>query len=323
MSGYVARRLLQGLVVLGIVSFISFAIFQYLGDPVATMAGQYATQAERAELRRVLGLDRPFYVQYAHFIGNAVRGNLGLSYVARVPVLGLVLERLPASIELALAAELIAVGLGVALGALSAAHPRSPLSRITQTGSLVGISLPTFIVGIGLILVFVVWLGWLPPFGRGETVPIFGGWWRTGLLTASGLSHLVLPAFTLGMFQLAVLFRLTRGGVLEALQTDYVRTARAKGVDPRIVLFKHVLRNVFIPVVTIIGLQLGQLIGFSIVTESIFQWPGAGSLLLASIFESDFPVVAAYIMTVALVIVGLNLLVDVAYALLDPRIRYG
>ncbi|HEX7125425.1 MAG TPA: ABC transporter permease [Thermodesulfobacteriota bacterium] len=323
MSGYVTKRLLQGLVVLGIVSFISFAIFQYLGDPVATMAGQYATQAEREELRRVLGLDRPFYVQYARFIGNALRGNLGLSYVARVPVLGLILERLPASIELAFAAELIAVAFGVVLGALSAAYPRSWFSRITQTGSLVGISLPTFIVGIGLILVFVVWLGWLPPFGRGETVPILGGAWRTGLLTASGLSHLVLPAFTLGMFQLAVLFRLTRGGVIEALQADYVRTARAKGVKPPVVLFRHVLRNVFIPVVTIIGLQLGQLIGFSIVTESIFQWPGAGSLLLASIFESDFPVVAAYIMTVALIIVGLNLLVDVAYALLDPRIRYG
>jgi ABC-type dipeptide/oligopeptide/nickel transport system permease component len=322
MTGYVSKRLLQGLVVLAAVSFISFAIFQYLGDPVVTLAGQYATEAERAELRRLLGLDQPVSVQYARFVANAVQGDLGMSYVARVPVLGLILERLPASLELAVAAELFAVVLGVLLGALAAAYPRSPLSQVTMTGSLLGISLPTFIVGILLILVFSVGLGWLPPFGRGEVVPVLGGSWKTGVLTASGLRHLVLPALTLGMFQLALLFRLTRGGVLEALQMDYVRTARAKGLGQRSVLFKHVLRNVLIPVVTIVGLQLGQLIGFSIVTESIFQWPGAGSLLLASIFESDFPVVAAYVMVVALAIVGLNLLVDITYALLDPRIRY-
>ncbi len=183
-------------------------------------------------------------------------------------------------------------------------------------------SVPTFIVGIALILVFAVGLGWLPPFGRGEVVPVFGSW-RTGFVTASGLQHLILPALTLGMFQLALLFRLTRGGVIEALQTDYVRTARAKGLGPVRVIVKHALRNVLIPVVTMIGLQFGQLIGFSLVTETIFQWPGAGNLLLQSIFESDFPVVASYIIIVALLVVGLNLLVDIAYAFLDPRIRYG
>jgi len=321
MFAYVVNRFLQGLVVLAIVTFIGFIIFQYLGDPVLTLAGRYATQAQQAEVRQALGLDQPFYVQFVHFIGNALSGDLGMSYVARVPALGLVLERLPASIELAFAAQFISVLVGISIGVLAAAMPRAFASKAALTGSLVGVSLPTFLVGILLILVFAVWLGWLPPFGRGDTVTLAEGW-RTGFLTASGYSHILLPALTLGMFQMALLFRLTRGGMLEALRSDYVRTAWAKGLGRGKVLFKHALRNVLIPVVTMVGLQFGQLIGFSIVTESIFQWPGAGNLLLTSIYESDFPVVTAYILIVAVIVVFLNTVVDIAYALLNPRIRY-
>lgn len=322
MSGYLVRRMGQGVIVLLIVSFISFLIFQYIGNPVVTMAGRYATQAQQEEVRHMLGLDQPFYIQYWHFIWNAVHGNLGMSYVARVPVLGLVLERLPATLELAFTAEVFAVVIGVGLGVVTAAYPRSPFSKLIMTGSLFGVSLPTFLVGILLILVFAVVLGWLPPFGRGDVVPVIG-YWSTGFVTVSGLEHLILPALTLGMFQLALLLRLTRSGMLEALQADYVRTAWAKGLGPAKVLFKHTLRNVLIPVITMIGLQFGQLIGFSIVTESIFQWPGAGNLLLQSIYNSDFPVVAAYITLIALIVVFLNLAVDIGYALLNPRIRYG
>lgn len=323
MTSYLVRRLLQGLVVLLLVSFIGFAIFQYMGDPVLTLAGRYATQAQQAKVRHELGLDRPFYVQYAVFLRNALHGDFGMSYVTRVPALPLVLERLPASIELSLSAEAIAVLVGIGLGVLASLRPRAWLGRASGVASLLGVSLPTFLTGVLLILLFSVVLGWLPSFGRGDVVPIFGGAWQTGFLSLSGLRHLVLPAITLSMFQLALLFRLTRGGMLEILRSDFVRTAWSKGLGRRGVLFKHALRNALIPVVTIVGLQFGQLIGFSIVTESIFQWPGAGNLLLKSIYESDFPVVATYIILIAIIVVVLNMLVDVTYALIDPRIRYG
>jgi ABC-type dipeptide/oligopeptide/nickel transport system permease component len=321
MWAYVARRLLQAVVVLLMVTLISFVIFQYLGDPVVTLAGRYASEAQRQEVREMLHLDEPFYVQFAIFVQNAVQGDFGMSYVSRVPALQLVAERLPASIELAFAAELIAVVFGVALGVLVAAFPRAALSRVTMTAALFGVSIPTFLIGILLILVFAVWLGWMPPFGRGEVVAITPDW-RTSFLTLDGLRHIVMPALTLGMFQLALLFRLTRSGMVEALGSDYIRTAWAKGLGWRKVLFKHALRNVLIPVVTMIGLQFGQLIGFSIVTESIFQWPGAGNLLLKSVYESDFPVIAVYIMLIALIVVVLNTVVDLAYAFLNPKIRY-
>src|SRR5699024_1974713 len=322
MIAYIVKRLGQGVIVLFIVTFISFLIFQYIGDPVVTMAGRYATEAQEAQVRQMLGLDDPFYVQYVHFIWNALHGDLGMSYVARVPVLGLILERLPATIELAFAAEVFAVLFGVVFGVMVAAYPRSVLSRLILTGSLFGVSLPTFLVGVLSILLFSVILGWLPPFGRGEVVHMVGTW-STGFITWSGIRHLILPAATLGLFQLALLLRLTRSGTLEALQADYVRTAWAKGLGPGKVLFKHTLRNVLIPVVTMIGLQFGQLIGFSIVTETIFQWPGAGHLLLQSIYNSDFRVVAAYITLIALLIVILNLIVDISYGFLNPRIRHG
>lgn len=321
MFAYIVRRLAQSIIVLLAVSFICFIIFQFTGDPVLTLAGRYATQKQQEEVRRTLGLDKPFYVQYLVFLGNASHGDFGLSYVMQVPVLKLILERLPASMELALTAMLISLVLGISLGVVSSLYPRSLMSRGIMTGSLFGISLPTFLVGILLILVFAVTLRFLPPFGRGRVVRVVGKW-RTGFLTVDGIRHLLLPAFTLGMYQLAVLLRLTRGGMLEVLQEDYVRTAWAKGLSQRVVMFKHALRNVLIPVVTIAGLQMGQLIAFSIVTESIFQWPGAGKLLLISMYETDFPVIVAYVMLTAAIILTLNILVDILYAVLNPKIAY-
>lgn len=321
MRTYIARRLLQGLVVLFIVSFIAFFIFQYLGDPVLTLAGRYATDEQRAEVRAMLNLDQPFYMQYFTFITNAIQGNFGMSYVSRVPVAKLIIERLPASIELAIAAEIFAIVVGISLGIFVAANPRSLASKFFMSISLIGVSLPTFMVGILLILLFSIVFNILPPTGRGNLINLFGGW-RSGFFTIDGLKHLIMPALTLGMFQMALLFRITRGSMLEILGADFIRTARAKGVSSRVVLYKHALRNALIPVITMIGLQFGQLIGFAIVTESIFQWPGAGSLLLTSMYESDFPVLAAYIIMVAAIIVFLNVLVDISYALLNPRIRY-
>jgi len=320
MFTYVTRRLIQGVIVLLAVSFICFAIFRYMGDPVVTLAGRYATIQEREMVRKVFGLDRPFYVQYFRFITNAAQGNFGKSYVSRVPVLGLILERLPASVELATSAIFISFFLGVGLGVLVSLKPYAVRNRLIMAGSLFGISIPTFLIGILLIMVFAVYLGVLPPFGRGETVRI--GLWRTGFLTWNGITHLILPAFTLGMYQLAVLLRLTRAGMREVLTEEYIKTAWSKGLPPRKVIFKHALRNVLIPVVTMTGLQFGELIAFSLITETIFQWPGLGNLLLISLYESDHPVTVTYIMLAAIVILTINIVVDVLYAYLNPKIRY-
>jgi ABC-type dipeptide/oligopeptide/nickel transport system permease component len=320
MHTYIARRLLQGVVVLLAVSFICFIIFRYMGDPVLTLAGRYATLQEREMVRKTFGLDRPFYVQYAHFLTNAAKGNFGKSYVSRVPVLGLILERLPASVELAASAISLSFILGVGLGVIVSLKPYAARNRLIMAGSLFGISIPTFLTGILLIMVFAVFLGLLPPFGRGETVMI--GFWRTGFLKWSGITHLILPAFTLGMYQLAVLLRLTRAGMREVLTEEYIKTAWAKGLPPRKVIFKHALRNVLIPVVTMTGLQFGELIAFSLITETIFQWPGLGNLLLTSLYESDHPVTVTYIMLAAIVILIINIIVDILYAILNPKIRY-
>ncbi|MDZ7671491.1 MAG: ABC transporter permease [Halanaerobiales bacterium] len=322
MSAYIGRRIIQGIVVLLLVSFIAFIIFQYLGDPVMSLAGRYASQAQREEVRQSLGLDKPFYIQYFNFLTNALKGNFGMSYVSRVPVIDLILERLPASIELALVAELFAIIFGISFGVYVSANPKNILSKILMTGSLFGVSLPTFLVGILLIYLFTIKLGVLPSSGRGTTVKLLG-FWNSGLLTFDGIRHVIMPAFTLGMFQMALLFRITRGSMMEVLGAEYIRTAWAKGLKGKKVLFKHALRNALIPVVTMIGLQVGQLIGFSIVTESIFQWPGAGNLLLNSLYESDFPVVATYVIIVALIVVILNVIVDISYAFLNPKIRYN
>ena len=320
MGTYILRRLIQGAFVLLAVSFICFIIFRYVGDPVLSLAGRYATIQEREMVREAFGLDKPFYVQYTRFIFNAAQGNFGRSYVSRIPALGLILERFPATMELATSAVLFAFTMGVGLGVLVSLKPYALRNRFIMAGSLGGISTPTFLMGILLIMIFAVYLGILPPFGRGDTVRI--GFWRTGFLTWSGISHLILPAFTLGMYQLAVLLRLTRAGMREVLTEEYIKTAWSKGLPPRKVIFKHALRNVLIPVVTMTGLQFGELIAFSIVTETIFQWPGMGNLLLISIYESDQPVIVTYIMLAALIILSLNIIVDILYAFLNPKIRY-
>ncbi len=320
MATYIGRRLIQGVVVILAVSMICFIIFRYMGDPVITMAGRYATLQEVEEVRHAFGLDQPTYVQYARFLWNAAHGNFGKSYVSRVPALGLILERFPATFELSFTAMSLALILGIGLGIAVSLKPYSWYSRLVMAGSLGGISIPTFLLGVLLIMVFAVFLGVLPPFGRGETVQV--GFWRTGLLTVSGIKHLILPATTLAMYQLAVLLRLTRAGMREVLTEEYIKTAWAKGLSPFKVIVKHALRNVLVPVVTMAGLQFGELIAFSIVTETIFQWPGMGNLLLQSIYETDQPVIVTYIMLAAFLIIGINMMVDILYAVLNPKIRY-
>jgi ABC-type dipeptide/oligopeptide/nickel transport system permease component len=320
MVTYIVRRLIQGVVVLLVASLLCFILFRYMGDPVITLAGRYATFQEIEEVRRSLGLDKPVYVQYFRFLANAAEGNFGISYVTRVPALPLILERFPATFELASTALILSFVVGVALGVLVALKPYALRNRLIMAGSLGGISIPTFLMGILLIMVFAVYLGILPPFGRGETLQV--GFWRSGFLTINGITHLILPALTLAMYQLAVLLRLTRAGMREVMTEEYIKTAWAKGLSPMKVIFKHALRNALIPVVTITGLQFGELIAFSIVTETIFQWPGMGNLLLTSIRENDQPVIVTYIMLAALVIITMNIIVDILYAVINPKIRY-
>jgi ABC-type dipeptide/oligopeptide/nickel transport system permease component len=320
MATYIARRLIQGVIVLLVASLLCFVVFRFMGDPVITLAGRYATLQEIEEVRRSLGLDKPMIVQYVRFLANLAQGNFGISYVTRVPALGLILERFPATFELATTAVILSFIVGVALGVLVALKPYALRNRFIMAGSLGGISIPTFLMGILLIMAFAVYLGILPPFGRGETVQL--GFWRTGFLTFDGIKHLILPALTLALYQLAVLLRLTRAGMREVMTEEYIKTAWAKGLPPRKVIFKHALRNALIPVVTITGLQFGELIAFSIVTETIFQWPGMGNLLLTSIYETDQPVVVTYIMLAALIIITMNIIVDILYAVINPKIRY-
>jgi ABC-type dipeptide/oligopeptide/nickel transport system permease component len=320
MATYLIKRLLQGIIVLLAVSFVCFIMFRYTGDPVLMLAGKYATQQEREMVRVSYGLDRPIYVQYASFIGGALKGNFGKSYISSVDALDMILERMPATLELAFTAICISFVLGVGLGVVVSVWPTGLISRAIMAGSIFGISIPTFLIGILLVMVFSVYMEVLPSFGRGETVQI--GFWRTGLLTVDGWKHIILPAFTLSGYQLAVLLRLTRAGMREVLSEEYIKTAWAKGLSPFKVILKHALRNVLIPVVTIAGLSFGELVAFSIVTETIFQWPGMGNLLLTSIFETDQPVIVTYIMLAAVIILTINILVDLMYAFLNPKIRY-
>ena len=320
MATYIIRRILQGIIVLLAVSMVCFVMFRYTGDPVLMLAGKYATQEEREQVRVAYGLDKPVYEQYVHFLGGAIKGDFGRSYVSQIDALDMILERFPATFELALTAISIAFVFGVGLGVIVSIRPNGFISRSIMATSLLGISIPTFLIGILLVMFFSVYLELLPSFGRGETVQI--GFWRTGLLTASGWQHILLPALTLAGYQLAVLIRLTRAGMRETLSEEYIKTAWAKGLSPAKVVLKHALRNVMIPVVTITGLSFGELIAFSIVTETIFQWPGMGNLLLTSIFETDQPIIVTYIMLAAFIILTINILVDVLYGVLNPRIRY-
>ncbi len=321
MLAFIARRLVQSVIVMLVVAFIAFLVFRYVGDPLAALLSQDAKQADYDAARERLGLDQPFYVQFYYFVLNALQGNFGISYRLQQPVSQLILERLPATIELAFASATIALVFGVLLGIYTALRPRAFSSGVIMTGSLIGVSLPTFLIGIGLIYVFAVELKWLPSFGRGEVVQI--GWWRTGLLTQSGLRSLILPAITLSLFQLTLIMRLVRAEMLEVLRTDYIRFAKARGLSKRAINFGHALKNTMVPVITITGLQLGSVIAFAIITETVFQWPGVGSLFINSVAAVDVPVMAAYLVFVALVFVVINLFVDILYFIVDPRLRDG
>jgi peptide/nickel transport system permease protein len=318
---FIISRVLQALPVMFTVALISFAMFAYVGDPVAIMLGQDFTQAQREALVRDLGLDQPFFVQFFRFVANAVQGEFGLSYRLSRPVLDLIIERAPATLELALTAAALALLVGVPMGIYTGLYRNSWLSRAFLTFSLVGVSLPTFLIGILLILTFAVWLGWLPSFGRGETVSIGG--WSTGFLTWAGLKALILPSVTLGVFQLTLIMRLVRAEMLEVLRTDYIKFARARGLTNRAVHFGHALKNTLVPVITITGLQLGAIIAFAIVTETVFQWPGMGLLFIQSVGAADIPVMAAYLLLIAALFVTINLIVDLLYFAVDPRLRIG
>lgn len=320
MTPFVIRRLLQAILVMLVVALVAFSLFRYVGDPVHNMVGQEATLLDRQELRERLGLTDPVPVQFLRFVGNAVRGEFGISYRAAQPVSSLITERLPATLELALVSALFAVVLGISLGIYTALRRGGWLSRAIMTFSLIGVSLPTFLIGIVLIYLFSVQLGWFRAFGRGDTVMLWG-WWESALLTRSGLSSLVLPAITLGLFQLTLIMRLVRAEMLEVLRTDYIKFARARGLSSRAVNFGHALRNTLVPVITIIGLQTGTIIAFAIITETVFQWPGVGRLFITSIRFVDIPVMSAYLILIALLFVMINLIVDLLYYAVDPRLR--
>jgi len=319
MLAFILRRLAQAVLVMLSVGLIAFSLFRFVGDPVLFMLGQDATDEQRAQVTRDLGLDRPFYVQYAHFVANAVQGEFGLSLRQVQPVSKLFVERLPATLELSLVAALLALAFGIPMGIYTALRPDSFLSHVLLAVSLAGVSLPTFLIGILLILVFSVQLGWLPSFGRGDVVQL--GWWSTGFLTVSGLKALILPSITLGLFQMTLIQRLVRSEMLEVLRTDYIRFARARGLTDRAVHFGHALRNTLVPVITITGLQLGAIIAFAIITETVFQWPGMGLLFIQAVSFADVPVMAAYLCLIALFFVLINLAVDLLYYAVDPRLR--
>ncbi|MCE8038763.1 ABC transporter permease [Halomonas sp. MCCC 1A11062] len=320
MLAFLIQRVLQAIFVMFVVALISFSLFHYVGDPVLNMLGQEATEADRAALRTQLGLDQPVVVQFWNFIVNAAQFEFGISYRSARPVTDLILERLPATLELAIISAIFAVVMGILLGIYTALRRRSWLANFIMTASLIGVSLPTFLIGVLLIYIFAVELGMLPAFGRGQTVRL-GDWWTTGLLTTSGLRSLILPAITLGLFQLTLIMRLVRAEMLEVLSTDYIKFARARGLSKRVVHLRHALKNTMIPVITIIGLQLGTIIAFAIITETVFQWPGVGALFITAVRFVDVPVMAAYLMMIALVFVVINLVVDLLYYAVDPRLR--
>jgi peptide/nickel transport system permease protein len=321
MLAYAIRRLGQSALVLLVMSFLVFIGVFTIGNPIELLVNPQADEAERLRATVALGLDKPILEQYAIFLRQTAAGDLGRSFVSNVPAIQLILEKLPATIELALAAMVIAVGLGIPLGLLAGLKPDSFIGRSIMALSILGFSLPTFWVGLVLIMLFSVHLGWLPSNGRGETVLLFGI--PVSFLTLDGLRHLALPALNLALFKLSLLVRLTRAGTREAILQDYVKFARAKGLGPGRVIGVHVLKNILVPIVTVIGLELGSVIAFAIVTESIFAWPGSGKLLIDSINQLDRPVIVAYLMVIVVLFIAINFTVDVLYSLLDPRVRLG
>lgn len=321
MVRFLLSRIGQSIAVMLVVGLFAFSLFNYVGDPVTNMLGPTATSDQRRELRTSLGLDDAFLVQYARFVERAMDGNFGLSYQYARPVIDIVIERMPATLELSLVAVLLALMLGLPMGIFAGIRPRSWLSRIFMALSLVGISLPTFFTGIVLIVIFAVNLRWLPPFGRGDTVNI--GWWSTGFLTVDGLKALILPSISLSLFQMTLIMRLVRGEMIEIMRSDYIRFAMARGLRASTIYFSQALRNTLIPVITITGLQLGSIIAFAVITETVFQWPGLGLLFIQALRFGDVPVLAAYLVFVSLMFVTVNLCVDMLYFLVDPRLRTG
>jgi len=319
MIAYVIQRALQAVAVMIAVALVSFMLFNFVGDPVDNMVGQEASFEEREDMRDRLGLNDPFIVQFGRFMFNAVQGEFGLSYRIQRPVSDLIAERMPATLELVMASAVLAIFIGIPLGVYTGINRNSWVSRLILTASLVGVSLPTFVIGILLIYIFAVILGVLPSFGRGEATQI--GWWSTGFLTASGWKAIILPSVTLALFQLTIILRLVRAEMLEVMRTDYIKFARARGLSKRMINFGHAFKNTLVPVITIVGLNVGSLIAFSIITETVFQWPGMGFLFIQAVGFADVPVMAAYLVLVAVIFVSINLFVDILYFVVDPRLR--
>lgn len=318
MLAYVIRRVIQSIIVLLMVGLVAFSMFRFIGDPVENLLGQERTQGDIERVRDQLGLNEPFPVQYLKFLGNVVQGDFGISYRQGRAVSEIIAERVPATLELAGVSAILAIVFGVGLGVFTAIHRDGILANIIMTTSLIGVSLPTFLIGILLIYIFAVELGWLPSFGRGQTVDV--GWWSTGFLTASGLKAIILPAITLGLYQMTLIMRLVRAEMLEVLRTDYVKFARARGLTERAINYGHALKNTMVPVITVTGLQIGSIIAFAIITETVFQWPGVGLLFINAIQFVDIPVMAAYLMLISVMFVMINLIVDLLYFVIDPRL---
>jgi peptide/nickel transport system permease protein len=321
MFSFILRRLLQSAMVMAIVSAVSFSLFNFVGDPVNNMVGQDATREQRIEIRQQLGLDDPIITQYTRFIGNILQGEFGLSYRIKRPVDQLILERLPATLELVFVSALIALIVGITLGVYTGIRRNSVISKAVLSVSLIGVSLPTFIIGITLIYIFAVHLRWLPSSGRSGTIML--GPWKTSLMSVDGWRAILLPAITLSLFQLTLILRLVRAEMLEVMQTDFIKFARARGLSEKAINFRHALRNTLVPVITIIGLNVGGLIAFSVITETVFQWPGTGLMFIQAVDFVDVPIMAAYLVFVALLFVIINLIVDILYFIVDPRIRLG
>ncbi|MGJ4952854.1 ABC transporter permease [Bradyrhizobium sp. HKCCYLS20291] len=321
MFGWLTSRLFQSILVMLVMTLIVFVGVNVIGNPIDILVPPDASQAEKLRIVAHLGLDRPLWIQYLLFLKGILQGDLGTSYVYNQPALGVILERLPATLELAISAMLLSVTLGLPLGLYAGLQPDSWLAKTLMAGSILGFSLPTFWIGLILIMVFSVQLGWLPSGGRGATESLLGV--QLSFLTVGGLKHLALPAITLALFKIALVMRLTRAGVREAMPQDYVRYARARGLPEGQIVGIHVLKNIMIPIVTVIGLEFGSLIAFSVVTESVFAWPGMGKLIIDSIKVLDRPIVVAYLVLVMLIFVGINLLTDMVYTVLDPRVRLG
>ncbi|MGV2862596.1 ABC transporter permease [Achromobacter sp. ESBL13] len=319
MLAFIVRRVFNAVGVMLAVALLAFVIFRFVGDPVDMMLNEQASQTQRDELRERLGLNASVGMQFVHFVTNAAQGEFGISYRNQQDVFALVAERFPATFELVMMATLLSLVIGVPLGVLTAIYRKSRMAQALQFVSILGISLPSFVVGIMLILIFSVQLGWLPGFGRGDTVKI--GWWSTGLLTPSGRAALVLPSITLALFQITLIMRLVRAEMLETLRTEFIKFARARGLPDRIVHFRLALRNCLMPVITVTGMQIGNLIAFALITETVFQWPGMGLLFIQSVMFVDIPVMAAYLVIVSFIFVALNTLVDMMYGVVDPRLR--